>query len=198
MGLWSGGGPPLFQSICFSTLDTKNGAPWTLYIFDFHFLPSAPWTFLPLSPWHSPAILSVYEWRQEQQTDIREVGGLGLFSLLASLWALSLYLWVCFRALAWLGLLQAPLGTPLYGVADRETYDRKAFGERGHRHKSSGSAALESRGERRFWFCPWGLKFFGSPNSLCCFSSSLVAEFGSLATGYGLRCFKDTDVSSNS
>ena len=51
-----------------------------------------------------------------------------------------------------------------------ETYYRKAFGERGHRQKCSGSAALESRGGRRFWFCSWGFKSLGSPSSLCCLS----------------------------
>ena len=67
--------------------------------------------------------------------DVRQMVGLGLFSLLVSLRALSLYLWVCFWALAWLGLPQDPLGTPLYGVADRGDLLQKSLRRTGAQAK---------------------------------------------------------------
>ena len=153
-------------------------------------------------PYHlgmSLAILSLSRWRQEQQTNIREVGGLGLFSLLVSLWALSLYLQVCLRALAWLGLLQAPLGTPLYHVADRRALLQKSLRRTWAQARVLGEHCSGVKGRKKVLILPLGIKIpWKSQLTVLPFKQRLLAEFGSLVTGYGLWCFKDTDVSSNS
>lgn len=94
---------------------------------------------------------------------------------------------MCFWALAWVGLPEDPLGTPLYGVADRGDLLQKGLRRTWAQAEVLKKSCSGVKGRKKVLILPLGIQIpWKSQLTVLPFKQSLVAEFGSLVTGYGL------------